>query len=28
MRSFGAVGAVDGTHVHIIAPTINEEMYQ
>ncbi len=24
----GVVGAVDGTHVHIIAPTVNEETYQ
>ncbi len=22
------VGAIKGTHVHIIAPTVNEEMYQ
>ncbi len=24
----GVVGAIDGTHVHIIAPTVNEETYQ
>ncbi len=24
----GVVGAIDGTHVHIIAPTVNEEAYQ
>ncbi len=24
----GVYGAVDGTHVHIIAPTVNEETYQ
>lgn len=24
----GVVGATDGTHVHIIAPTVNEETYQ
>ncbi len=23
----GVIGAVDGTHVHIIAPTVNEETY-
>ncbi len=25
---FEVVGAIDGTHVHIIAPTVNEEIYQ
>ncbi len=24
----GVVGAIDGTHVYIIAPTVNEETYQ
>ncbi len=24
----GVVGAINGTHVHIIAPTVNEETYQ
>ncbi len=24
----GVVGAIDGTHVHIIAPTVIEETYQ
>ncbi len=24
----GVVGAIDETHVHIIAPTVNEETYQ
>ncbi len=24
----GVVGAIDGTHVHIIASTVNEETYQ
>ncbi len=24
----GVVGAIDGTPVHIIAPTVNEETYQ
>ncbi len=24
----GVVGAIDGTHVHIITPTVNEETYQ